>query len=274
MNVNNVHLSPGHWQQRIWQILQIEDPQDPWTRWLNICLTALIVVNILAVILETVERLAARYALCFNVLEVASVAIFTVEYIARLWTCRQAEAYRHPFFGRLRFALTPLALVDLLAILPFYLAFITYDLRFLRALRLLRLARLAKLGRYSTAMQIMARALVRCREELILTMGLMFVLILVSASLIYLAEHETQPDKFPDIPSAMWWSVITLTTVGYGDVYPITPLGKLFAGVSALFGVGMVALPAGVLGASFLEEIRAARQSQERRCPHCGQPLP
>ncbi|GBD36558.1 Cyclic nucleotide-gated potassium channel [bacterium HR36] len=265
--------APTSWPARLWRILQVENPDDSWTRWLNSGLTVLILVNVAAVVLETVQTLADRYAAWFGTIEVASVAIFTVEYVARLWTCTYSPLYRHPWIGRLKFTLTPMALVDLLAILPFSAGFVTYDLRFLRALRLLRLARLAKLGRYSAAMQIMARALRRCREELVLTAGLMVVLILTSASLIYLAEHESQPDKFPDILAAMWWSVITLTTVGYGDVYPVTPLGKVFAGVVSLFGVGMVALPAGVLGASLLEEIRASRQQLDKRCPHCGQPL-
>ncbi|MCS7015085.1 MAG: ion transporter [Gemmatales bacterium] len=261
------------WQHRVWRTLQVEKPEDPWTRGLVSFLTVLIIASVATVVLETVSWLAERFAIWFLTIEVIAVAIFTVEYFARLWTCTQAPRYSHPLFGRLLFVVTPMAILDLLAILPFYLMFFVENVGDLRMLMLLRMARLAKLGRYSTSAQVMVRALRRCREELVVTLGLMFLLILISATLVYLAEHHVQPDKFPDIPSAMWWSVITLTTVGYGDVYPVTPLGRFFAALSAIFGVGMVALPTGILGASFLEELRASRQAQGKKCPHCGQPL-
>jgi len=196
--------------------------------------------------------------------------VFSLEYLARLWSCTSQPDYAGPFLGRLRHGFTPLALVDLIAVLPFYLSFMTVDMRFLRALRLLRLFRLAKLGRYSETLGLFARVMRHKKEELVITSMLMLILIILSASLMYYAEHDAQPDQFPDIPSTAWWAVVTLTTVGYGDVYPVTGLGKLFAALVAVFGIAMFALPAGILGASFSEEMR---RGEAKRCPHCGKLL-
>ncbi len=256
-------------RRRVWQILAVENPADPWTRRVGLGLFLLIALNVLAVILESVQSFDDRFHLLFQVFETISVAIFSVEYGLRLWSAVCDSRYAHPLWGRLRFAFTPMALVDLLAVLPFFLAFATYDLRFIRALRLFRMARIAKLGRYSEAIRLLGRVVLRCREELLITVMLMLFLVVLTSSLMYFAENDAQPDKFPDIPTAMWWSIVTLTTVGYGDVFPITAMGKVFAALVALFGVGMVALPTGILGASFIEELRK-QNAPKTSCPHCG----
>ncbi len=213
----------------------------------------LIAVNVTAVMLETVEPIFARYAQAFHWLEVVSVAIFTVEYAARIWSAVEAEEYSAPIRGRVRFALKFLVLIDLLAILPFYLAAlgVGLDLRFLRALRLVRLFRVLKLARYSDAMERFVEVLKDRREKLVIAFSANLVLLMVSSSVMYLVEHPAQPEAFPSIPETMWWGVITLTTVGYGDVVPETVLGQLVGAVVAILGIGMFALPAALIATGF-----------------------
>src|SRR5688572_7999302 len=158
-----------------------------------------------------------------------------------------------------------MAIVDLLAVAPFYLAFIHLDLRVLRALRLFRVL---KLTRYSRSLQMLASVLRAKRGELAVTLFAIVLALLMASSLIYYVERDHQPDKFESIPAAMWWGVATLSTVGYGDVYPITALGKLIGALVALLGIGLFALPAGILGSGFIEEIQRSRT--KAICPHCG----
>jgi voltage-gated potassium channel len=167
-----------------------------------------------------------------------------------------------------------MAIVDLLAILPFYAPMVVrLDLRFLRALRLIRILRLLKLGRYSQAMQTIARVVVAKKEELLVTAFVVFILLLLGSAGLYYAEHDAQPEAVPSIPAAMWWGVVTLSTVGYGDIVPVTPAGRFLGAVVALLGIGMFALPTGILGAAFVEEVRR-RRAATRVCPHCGRSLP
>ncbi len=158
-----------------------------------------------------------------------------------------------------------------MAILPFFLTFFTADLRFIRALRLFRLFRVAKLGRYSTSFRLFGSVFRAKREELVVTMLMMLLLIMMSASFMYFAENDAQPEKFPDIPSTVWWAVMTLTTVGYGDVFPITTLGRGLTMLIAILGIGMFALPVGIFGAGFVEEIQKRRTG--KICPHCGEEI-
>jgi voltage-gated potassium channel len=167
---------------------------------------------------------------------------------------------------------TPLALVDLLSVLPFYLPFVGVDLRSLRAVRLFRVFRIVKLGRYSKALNLLGRVLVSRKAELVMTIFALLVLMVLASSLMYFAEHDAQPESFSSIPAAMWWAVATLSTVGYGDIYPVTFAGKLLAAVVAVLGIGMFALPAGLLGSAFVEEIQRTPTGPQR-CPHCGEEL-
>lgn len=167
--------------------------------------------------------------------------------------------------------LRPLALIDLLAIAPFFIPAAAFDLRFLRAMRLFRLVRLLKAGRYITALGLFRRVMREKREELVLSLALMAVLLIVSSSVMYYAENGAQPDKFSSIPASMWWAVATLTTVGYGDVIPQTEVGRLAAGLISIVGIGLFALPTAILGAGFVEAVQARREPAA--CPHCGGPL-
>jgi voltage-gated potassium channel len=169
--------------------------------------------------------------------------------------------------------LTPLAIVDLLAILPFYLPSIGVDLLPLRLFRLMRLIRILKLGRYSESLQLMGRVIRNKKGDLVSTAILAFVLLLIAATLLHGIEADIQPEQFGTLPDCMWWAVITMTTVGYGDVYPKTPAGKVLGAIVAFVGIAMFALPAGILGAGYLEARSNKGKSgnnAELQCPHCG----
>ena len=244
-------------KRRVYQVLEVAHPDDRVSRNIDRALVALIVANVVAVVIETVEPIHARYASEFWVFEVASVAIFTVEYLLRLWVCNEhlSLARDGPIEARLKFAVTPFALIDLAAIVPFYIALILpfADLRLLRVFRLLRLL---KLVRYSPALATLGRVLHNERRALVGALLIMAAMLLVASTAIYYIERDISPDKFGSIPESMWWALATLTTVGYGDVVPASPLGKIVGGFVMIFGLGMFALPIGILASGFASEIQ------------------
>ncbi len=260
-------------RQRVWEIVEPHSAGDLHSRLFDVLIITLILLNVTAVILESVASVQSAYGDFLRWFEIASVAVFTIEYVLRLWSVTADPQYAEPLRGRLRFAVKPLPLIDLLAILPYYLMLAGIDLRVIRALRIMRLLRIAKLGRYYRALRIMSRVIRGQKEELILTISVMLILLVISSALMYHAENTAQPENFPDIPSTMWWSIVTLTTVGYGDVYPVTGIGKALAAIIAVFGIGMVALPAGIIGSGFVEEIQRKDMVDGSCCPHCGKPI-
>lgn len=258
-------------KQRTWQILEAR-AGDPVSRAFNAFMLVLIVLNVVAVALGTVQEVASRWHMVLEYFEWGSIGVFSVEYLARIWAAPADPRYAAAATGRLRYAVTPMAIVDLIAILPAYLTFLGVDLRIARALRLLRVFRVAKLGRYVSALRLMGNVLRSKREELVVSSFVLALLLVLSSSLIYFAEHAVQPEAFSSIPAAMWWAISTLTTVGYGDVYPVTSVGRIIASGAAILGIGLFALPTAILGSGFLEELQ--RQKQPRLCPHCGKAIP
>lgn len=256
-------------KRRVWELLEVAKPGDVPGRIFDIFILTLIFLNVVAVVIGTVKVVEEHYEMILHRFEIFSVVVFSVEYIARVWSCVSREEYSKPVSGRLRFIAKPMTIIDLVAVLPFFLSFVHTDLRFLRALRLFRIFRVAKLGRYSTSVRLFGRVFKESKHELVITFVVMILLVVMSSSFMYFAEHESQPDKFSDIPSTMWWSVVTLTTVGYGDVYPVTTLGKLVASLISIAGIGMFALPTGILGANFVGQIQKGKRDK-RICPHCG----
>jgi voltage-gated potassium channel len=219
-------------------------------------LIGLVLVNVAAVILESVPAIAATHRLAFKILEIISVAVLTTEYLARLWTAVDHPALRGLPAGaaRLKSALTPTMLIDLVAILPFYIGFLVdIDLRFVLLFRLLRFF---KLARYSPGFTSLVDAVWSERRALGASLLIFLGAMIMVAAAMRIAEQEAQPDKFGTIPDALWWAVITLTTVGYGDVYPVTPAGKMIAGVTAVLGIAMLALPVGIIATAFAREIQ------------------
>lgn len=236
-------------------------------------LMILILINAVSVVLGTVDDLNLRFGSIFGAIETVSVTIFTVEYILRLWIAPLNPRYAKPFTGRLRYAFSLMAIIDLLAILPALLPFVfNFDLRIVRLLRIFRLFRLLKMSRYVESLNSLNNVVRSRKEELLVILLMITMLLLFSSSLMYVVENGAQPDKFPDIPSAMWWGVATLTTVGYGDIYPVTPLGKVLGGFIAFLGIGIFALPTGILASGFADEIKRRREKERvcLPCPHCG----
>jgi len=255
-----------------YQVLIPDNSEKRSSRIFNIGMLFLITLNIVAVILEIEQGLYQKYQVVFNGFEVFSVTVFTIEYILRLWVCINDKKYSNPVIGRIKYAIQPLQLIDLLAILPFYLPFIGIDLRFIRALRLFRLFRLFKIGRYSQSLKTLANVIKEKKEELSITLFSGFIILLISSILMYFVEHQAQPDQFSSILDGMWWGAITLTTVGYGDIYPITFLGKILGVIIAILGIGLFAMPAGIIASGFVTELQK-RKTKKRICPHCGEEL-
>lgn len=256
-------------KSKLYEILDTTETESTLERNLNIFIIVLILLNVIAVILETVDPIQASLQNFFYWFEIISVIIFTAEYTLRIWSCTEAKKFQRPLFGRIRYILTPMALIDLLAILPFYLPLlIPCDLRFLRALRLFRMFRLLKMGRYVKSLQTIKNVFMEKKEELIIAVISVLILLIFSSSLMYFLENEAQPDTFTSIPAAMWWGIATLTTIGYGDIYPVTTLGKILGSVIALLGIGLFALPAGILASGFANEIQ--KNKKQIICPHCG----
>ncbi len=255
-------------RRRVYDILESPGRGNGVGGLIDCALMVLIALNVVAVTLESVESIGVPHATLFRVFNTVSVLLFTLEYAARLWVCVELDpaAGGRALRSRLRYAVTPLAVIDLLAIAPFYLsALFGIDLRFLRVLRLLRIL---KLTRYSAAINLLMNVF---RQEARAFGAALFILgiVLVFASAgIYLVEHAVQPEAFGSIPAAMWWAVATLTTVGYGDVTPITPWGKVFGACVTIVGIGMVALPSGLLASGFSNQLRKQRVEYEQELHH------
>jgi voltage-gated potassium channel len=257
---------------RVYDILIETDDDERIDKIIAFGLILLIIANVVAVVVESVDSVSQQYAGFFYWFEVASLAIFSIEYLLRLWVAPLDPRYPGWLRGRLKYALSPMALIDLAAIAPAFLPlFFAMDLRIVRALRIFRMFRLLKMSRYVESLNTLDDVVRSKKEELLVTTIMIATLLLFSASLMYLVENEAQPDKFPDIPSALWWGIATLTTVGYGDVFPITPIGKLLGGAIAFLGIGIFALPTGILASGFAEEIQKTKKKTGTNCcPHCG----
>jgi voltage-gated potassium channel len=252
----------------IFEYLEPGDDGNKGERLFEFFIVFLIILNVAAIILQSYNELDMKYRAAFEAFEIFSVFVFTVEYILRIWSSVEKPQYSHPVRGRLKFMKSSEAVIDLLAILPFYLSAMALDFRFLRGLRLFRLFRIFKLARYVQAMHIMNKVVFEKREQLILSVSFIVIMLIIVSSLMYYVESPYQPETFGNIPSTMWWGIATLTTVGYGDVYPITGLGKALGGVIAILGIGMFALPAGIISSGFSEYLE--EKKGKKKCPHCG----
>ena len=239
---------------------------DPAARTEGLSLTNRIVILLIflsvgAAVLETEQSVSAGREALFRGLEILFGLLFLAEYLARLWVAPLSPECAASRYPRLKFMTSPSAIIDLLAILPalFTLAGgATLALRFVRFFRILRLA---KLGRFSRAWRDLGEALSSRREELILAFSLAMFTLLIASTLLYWAESDAQPDKFGSIPRTFWWGIVTLTTVGYGDVYPVTPLGKFFSAIVSLAAIGVIALPTGIVAGAMSDVMQRRRKS-------------
>jgi voltage-gated potassium channel len=257
-------------RRRLYLTLEPGEKGGVVERIFEIVLVLIITLNILAIILESIEEFDRLYGSHYRTFEIFSIVFFTLEYLARIYSIVENPLYAHPVKGRLAYAVTPLAIIDLLAFLPFYLTFIGY-LRFLRIFRLMALFRMFKIARYLHALDLFKRVIKDRKEQLVLTfIFILFILIIISFVMFY-AEHDEQPDIFSSIPATMWWGISTLTTVGYGDMVPVTTLGKILGGAFSITSVAILALPAGILSSGFFEMMhRNGKIKETKKCPHCG----
>jgi voltage-gated potassium channel len=228
----------------------------------NRFLVALILIATTLAIIETEPSLIQACGRAFVLAEYVLGAVFALEYAARIWTAPE----RHPDWpawkARLGFVISPAALADLAAVISSFMIVGSSSALLLRWIRLARIVRIAKLGRMSRALNHMVEAVVSRREELFLSLAAGLALIIVAATALHLAEGAVQPDKFGSIPRALWWAVATMTTIGYGDVYPITALGKVLASVTAILSIGLIAMPTGILAAAFSDAMERQRRDR------------
>lgn len=270
---------PGNFKFTIFKALS---PKSPYTEWYyridDFFIPALILLNVVAIIVASYEEIYNTNKAFFRGFEIFSIIIFTIEYICRIWIADIiiSDPSKAPSsLGREDFAISPkplarrreyifsvMGIIDLIAILPFYLPMLFHiDLRLLRILRLVRLFRIFKLAHYSSSLRLVGTVIHDRRQELIVTLFGTFLILVLTASFMYSIENSVQPDKFPNILSALWWAVATFTTIGYGDIYPVTGWGQLLAALTALFGIGLVAIPTGIISAGFLEELQKERSN-------------
>jgi voltage-gated potassium channel len=248
-------------RQQVFRALEIAQGDSGLSRAVDLFLIALIAASVAAVILESIAEIEARYATPLFIFEVFTVAVFSVEYLLRLWSSVECdtELQSTPTRARLRYVTSFHAIIDLVAILPFYLLLFGVtggiDMRFLRAVRLLRVL---KLTRYSAAMNMVFITFRENGRALSAAFLILITVMLLAASGMYYFEREAQPDDFGSIPAAMWWAFATLTTVGYGDVTPITVGGKVFGALITVVGIGMVALPTSILASGYTQQLKVS----------------
>jgi voltage-gated potassium channel len=242
--------------------LHNHDYETTVSKCINYFLVILIIGNVAAVLLETVNDLYLNYRIWFDYFENTSIVIFSIEYLLRLWSVADRDTTQSAWKTRLNWMKSGEAIIDLMAILPAYLNFfVRIDLRMLRILRLLRLL---KLTRYFVSLQILLCVIKREKGSFQAVIFILIIMIIMTASGIYVVENKAQPEAFSSIPQSMWWAVVTLTTVGYGDVTPVTSLGKLLGALITILGVGIAALPAGILASGLANELNQRNQRLEQ----------
>lgn len=237
----------------VYEALEKGAYEDIVSKIVDIFLIFLISLNVVCVFVETCN-INDQIKNILNKLELFSIIIFTIEYFLRLWASPEIYPELKAGKARIKYAFTFLAIIDLLSILPFYLPFVAnMDLRILRALRLFRLLNIIKFNRYSSSMKIISKVLLAKAIDLLSSIFIISILILVTSVLMYYIEHEHQPEVFTNAFSGLWWAIVTFTTVGYGDAYPVTVIGKILGGIVSIFGIGLIAVPTGIISSGFME---------------------
>jgi voltage-gated potassium channel len=243
----------------------------------DISIITLIIINVVLVVADTFGK---HITPVFHAIEVFSVVVFTIEYALRFWTADLLRPGKNAVLARLRYMFSFMALIDLLSILPFYLPFLlSTNLIVLRSLRVLRLLRLFKLTRYSNVTTTMGAVFKKKASQIISSVSVILVLMIITSVLMYNVEHAAQPEKFSNAFDSLWWTICTITTVGYGDIYPVTLLGKVFSGIIAFLSIGLIAIPTSIISSGFIESVdqmkeeKAAKEREQNKkcfCPYCG----
>lgn len=268
-------------KQKIYRLVEKGSHGARYNMVFDYFIMALILLNLFAIIAESFSGLSAGFVRFLKLFEIVSVIVFTIEYLLRLYVSSLTHPANNKLNSALKFIFSGYGLIDLFAILPFYLPFIIKaDLRILRVLRLARFVRIFKLTRYNKSINLILDVVREKRAELGITIFIAFLTIVVASVMMYYVEGDVQPDDFPNILASFWWAIATLTTVGYGDVVPITVAGKFISGIIAVLGIGLVALPTGMISAGFMERIKSDASNDEEnknnqdshsvKCPHSG----
>ena len=269
-HVDAVHARPHTLRRlraQVFAILHEPDPGNRLARWFNYVLAGLIIGNAIAITLESMPGIHSALFEALWWIEAFSTGAFIIEYLARVWTCVEQGHLSRSVRGRLRWMLQPLSLLDLIAIVTYWTP---WDLRFLRVLRLVRLLKIFHLYEFEAALDRLGVSLERRKELLLVAVTLMALFVYLSASLLYQLEHERQPKVFTSIPATFWWATVTFNTIGYGDMAPLTPLGRLCAALIAVFGIGVFALPTAIVTAAIIESSATGTAYVCDACGHRG----
>ena len=278
-----------NFKEKVFEIIQPSADGKLASLLFDLFIMFLILVSVVSVFIMTFDEIPRTILRCLREAECATILVFTVEYVLRIWTADLLYPELSPWRARLKFVCSPMAVIDLVAILPFYLPMLfSINLVGIRALRLVRLLRIFKLNRYSDAFLSIMEVFRGKIREIMVSLFIVFLLLIVASLFIFYAEHDAQPQQFSNAFSGLWWAVATLTTVGYGDIYPVTPIGRILGAIIALLGIGMAAVPTGILSAGFVELLEKRKKKEEEDsagqdkpeekeppvyCPHCGKKL-
>jgi len=262
-------------KRSIYQLVEKGSHGKKYNLYFDYFIASLIILNVLAIAVDSLSSISAELRQGLKIFEIISLLIFTAEFLMRVYVADLSHPADSKVKSIVRFVFSPLGLIDLFSILPFYLPFLLpMDLRFLRLLRLLRFMRVFKISHYSQSLTLIGNVVKEKKAELGTTFFVAFILIVVAAFLMYFVEGKVQPDNFNDVFDSFWWALGTLSTVGYGDVYPITTLGKVISAVVSILGIGIVALPTGIISSSFIDKVAKSRlPSKTTTCPHCGKEI-
>jgi voltage-gated potassium channel len=260
---------------RIYNTIRDDDKNDLLSTIVDTIIIFFILLNVLIIILDTFDDVRVHIEKTYYYVEVVSLVIFTIEYFLRVWTSVYIYPGLKPGKARLKYIFSAKALIDLIALLPFYFSLLlNVNIQILRMVRLVRILSILKVNRYSMAISTIGQVIKRKAAQLLSSLLVVILLIVFSSVLMYYIEHNSQPEVFNNAFSGLWWAIATLTTVGYGDIYPITILGKILGTIIAMLGIGLVAVPTGIISAGFIEQMNIKNKHENNNfCPHCGKKL-
>jgi voltage-gated potassium channel len=264
-------------KRKVYEIIRGDQENYISSRVFEIFIVSIIIINVILVFLDTFSGFPQETKSIFSHIELVSIVIFSIEYLLRIWTANYIYPELNPAKARIRYLVSFMAIVDLLAVLPFYIPFIIpVDLRVLRVIRLFRIVRILKINHYTKALSNVGKVLKAKGVQLISSFFVVLILMVIASVLMFNIENEAQPTVFENAFSGLWWAVATFTTVGYGDIYPITVLGKILSSVISILGIGLVAVPTGIISAGFVEQMEEERLENCKEkcyCPYCGEKI-
>lgn len=259
-------------KQKIWEIINADKNDNKRSKYFDTFILTLILLNTLAVIISTISNIEKKYGFVLYIFEIISISIFTIEYLLRIFFCTQDKKYKNPILGRIKFALTPMALIDLISIIPFYLPFFSYDLRFIRIFRIFRIIRVLKIERYISTGRLIKKVFQKKKSELALVGVIFSITILISSFLIFYSENPAQPKIFTTFFKSISWSIASITNLA-SEGFPITTIGKFTSSILSIFGLLIIALITSILSSGFTQVLISRKSRKKIKCPHCGKEI-